>query len=68
VSRNFVFTPEAEADALAIWEYIAEDDSESAADHVIARIYDACQKLGQSPGLGHWRENLLDQRHRLMKP
>jgi toxin ParE1/3/4 len=64
VSRNFVFTPEAEADVLAIWEYIAEDDSEAAADRVIARIYDECQKLSQSPGLGHWRENLLDQRHR----
>jgi toxin ParE1/3/4 len=64
LSRNFIFTLEAEADALAIWEYIADDDSEEAADRVIARIYDQCQKLGEMPGLGHRRENLLDHRHR----
>jgi plasmid stabilization system protein ParE len=67
VSRNFIFTLEAESDALAIWEYIADDDSESAADRVIARIYDECQKLGETPGLGHFRQTLLDQRHRFWK-
>jgi antitoxin ParD1/3/4/toxin ParE1/3/4 len=64
MSRNFVLTPQAEADALAIWEYIADDDSERAADRVIARIYDECVRLGDMPGLGHYRENLLDDRHR----
>jgi plasmid stabilization system protein ParE len=64
VSRNFVFTLEAEADVLAIWEYITDDDSEAAADRVIARIYDECQKLGDMPGLGHHRETLLDRRHK----
>lgn len=64
MSRNFVFTPEAEADALAIWEHIAADDSERAADRVIARIYDECQKVGDTPGKGHFREDLLDQRHK----
>jgi plasmid stabilization system protein ParE len=39
VNRSFVLTPEAEADALEIWEYIANDDSEDAADRIIARIY-----------------------------
>jgi toxin ParE1/3/4 len=67
VSRNFVFTPEAEADALAIWEYIADDDSKAAADRVIARIYDECSKLGEMPGLGHQRETLLDSRHKFWK-
>lgn len=64
MSRNFIFTPEAEADALAVWEYIADTDSEAAADRVLARIYDECQKLGDMPGMGHFREDLLDQRHR----
>lgn len=64
MSRNFILTPEAEADVLAIWEYIADDDSEQTADRVIARLYDECQKLGDLPGIGHWREELLDQRHR----
>jgi antitoxin ParD1/3/4/toxin ParE1/3/4 len=64
VSRNFVLTPQAEADALAIWEHIADNDSEAAADRVIAHIYDECQKLGEMPGMGHQRENLLDHRHK----
>jgi antitoxin ParD1/3/4/toxin ParE1/3/4 len=64
VSRDFVFTPEAEADALEIWEHIADDDSEAAADRVVARIYDECQKLSDMPGMGHYREELLDKRHK----
>jgi plasmid stabilization system protein ParE len=64
VTRNFAFTPEAEADVLAIWERIADDDSEARADYVLARIYDECEKLGGTPGMGHYREELLDQRHK----
>lgn len=62
--RNFLFTPEAEADVIAIWERIADDESVEPADRVIAGIYDECQKLGEMPGMGHPREDLLDQRHR----
>jgi len=64
MSRNFLLTAQAEIDALAIWEYIADDDSEKAADRVLARLYDECQKLGEMPGIGHQRENLLDERHK----
>ena len=64
MSRNFVLTPDAEADAVGIWERFADDDAESAADRVLARIYDECQKLGAMPGLGHYRENLLDQQYK----
>lgn len=64
MSRNFIVTTEAAADLLAIWQYIADADSERAADRVIARLYVECEKLGDMPGMGHWREELLDQRHR----
>ncbi len=64
MNHNFVFTPEASSDALAIWERIADDDSEAAADRVLARLYDECQRLGDLPGMGHYREDLLDRRHR----
>lgn len=64
MSYRFVLTPEAETDALSIWEYIADDDSERAADRVLARIYDECEKLADFPGKGHFREDLLDQRYR----
>lgn len=61
---NFALTPEAEADALAIWEHLADDESESVADRVLARLYDECEKLGDAPGMGHFREDLLDQRYK----
>jgi plasmid stabilization system protein ParE len=64
VTRNFTFTLEAEADVLVIWERVADDGSENRADQVIARIYDECQKLGDMPGMGHYREDIIDQRHK----
>ena len=64
MSRNFIFTTEAEEDALALWEYIADHDSAAAADQLLASIYDECEKLGAMPGMGHYREDLLDQRHK----
>ena len=59
----FVLTPQARADLLEIWNYIAEDSIESA-DRVLARLYDAFTRLVQTPGLGHHREDLADPRHR----
>jgi toxin ParE1/3/4 len=64
MTRGYIFTPEAEANLLEIWQYIADQDSERAADRVIDRIYSTCQKLSEMPGIGHYRENLLDRRHK----
>ena len=49
---RFVVTPEARADLLDIWNYIAEDSIESA-DRVLARLYDAFTRLAEAPGMGH---------------
>ena len=67
MKRNFRFTPLAEADVLAIWQYIAIEDSEKAADRVVARIYDECDKLAANPAIGHYREDLIDKRHRFWR-
>jgi plasmid stabilization system protein ParE len=64
VSRGFILTLEAEVGALDIWKFIADNESEKIADRVIARIYDECDKLAESPGMGHDRDELLDRRHR----
>jgi toxin ParE1/3/4 len=64
VSRNFLFTPSAENNALEIWEFLADTADESVADRVLARIYDECEKLGEHPGLGHYREDLLGKQYR----
>jgi toxin ParE1/3/4 len=59
VTRNFIFTVEAEADALSIWTQLADEASEAVADRVLAQVYDECEKLGDMPGIGHYREELL---------
>jgi toxin ParE1/3/4 len=62
VTRNFTFTVEAEEDALSIWTHLADEASEAVADRVLAQVYDECEKLGDMPGIGHFREELLDRR------
>ncbi len=64
MSRNFELTPEADADVRAIWQYIADDDSEVSADRVVARIYAECEKLGEMPSLGHFRDELVDRNYK----
>lgn len=64
MSSAFVLTPEAADDVLAIWTYLADTDSEAAADRIVARLYDECDRLAATPGGGHYRLDLLDQRYR----
>jgi plasmid stabilization system protein ParE len=64
VSDGYVFTRQAEEDLLGIWRYYVDVGGETTADRVIARIYSGCQKLSEMPGIGHYREDLLDKRHR----
>lgn len=64
MNSSYVFSPDATEDLQAIWQYVADEGREVAADRVIARIYTACQKLSEMPGMGHYREDLLDRRHR----
>jgi toxin ParE1/3/4 len=61
--RRFVVTPETRQDLIEIWDYVAEESSKRA-DEVLARLYDSFMELAQSPGMGHYREDLADRRHR----
>jgi plasmid stabilization system protein ParE len=64
VSRpRFILTPQARADLLEIWNYIAEDSQENA-NEVLERLYVAFTRLAETPGMGHHREDLADARHR----
>jgi plasmid stabilization system protein ParE len=51
---GYVVTPEAAADLLRIWLYIA-DDSEESADRVQAEFYEMFDSLSRMPGQGHRR-------------
>jgi plasmid stabilization system protein ParE len=63
--RRFVLTPEARADLIEIRNYIAQDSIDGA-DQVLARLYDAFTRLGQTPAMGHHREDLADSRAPLL--
>jgi antitoxin ParD1/3/4/toxin ParE1/3/4 len=57
------YTPEAEDDLLCIWEQIASDNVPSA-KRVIQRLVSAIDRLAQSPGIGHWRDDLAGREYR----
>jgi plasmid stabilization system protein ParE len=57
--KGFEFSPEAVNDLQEIWIYIAADDVDRA-DQLEADIYQACEQLAKSPGLGHKRRDLTN--------
>jgi len=40
------------------------DDNPDSAERLRAEIYQALQRLGRSPGIGHYHEEFLDRRYR----
>lgn len=61
--RPFVLTPMAQRDVNDIWDYTANDSIE-AADRFLDALESAMMKIAKNPGVGHWREELADKRHR----
>jgi plasmid stabilization system protein ParE len=54
---GYILSVNADFDLDEIWEYIAADDID-AADRWIEKLFDAFDALGQTPGMGHRREDL----------
>lgn len=63
MKRRFLLTPEARADLQEILLDIATDRPD-AADRLRTGIFQALHRLGQSPGIGHFHDELLDRRYR----
>jgi plasmid stabilization system protein ParE len=61
--NRFVLTPRAKQDVNDIWDYIADDNIE-AADQVLEALESTMLRLARNPGVGHWRKELSDKRHR----
>jgi len=61
--KSFVLTPRAELDLIEIWEYLAQDNLETA-DRILHELEATMCKLARMPGMGHVREDLVDPRHR----
>jgi antitoxin ParD1/3/4 len=54
---SYILSIEADLDLDGIWEYIAADNID-AADRWIEKLFEAFEALGQTPGMGHRREDL----------
>jgi plasmid stabilization system protein ParE len=63
VNRLFLLTPEAKSDLREILFDIAEDNTETA-ERLRFEIYQGFQRLGRSPGIGHYHEELMNKRYR----
>lgn len=63
MKRRFRLTPEARADLREILLDVAAD-SPDAAERLRSGLYEALQRLGQYPGMGHFHEELLDRQYR----
>ena len=61
--RRFLLTPQAKSDIREILLDIAEDNPE-VAERLRFEMQEQFQRLGQSPGIGHYHEELLDRRYR----
>lgn len=63
--KRFVLSAEADHDLAEIAEQIGMD-SLSSAERVIENLYNAMGRLAESPGIGHWREELADKQHKFL--
>ena len=54
---SYTLSPDAALDVEDIWDFIAADSIDSA-DRWVAKLFDAFQKLAESPGMGHHRKDL----------
>jgi plasmid stabilization system protein ParE len=63
VKRSFALTPEARSDLKEILLYIAED-SPQAAEKLRVEFLNGLQRVGRTPGMGHYHVELLDRRYR----
>jgi antitoxin ParD1/3/4/toxin ParE1/3/4 len=55
--NRYVLSEDADRDLDGIWDYIAEDNLD-AADKWIGKLFDAFDAIGDTPGIGHKREDL----------
>jgi antitoxin ParD1/3/4/toxin ParE1/3/4 len=62
----FVLTPLARRDLEEIWDYLAAENRK-VAERVFKRIEASVGKLARTPGIGHFREDLADRRHRFFQ-
>lgn len=58
MSRRFLVSDPASQDIDEILAYVLEQSGHQRAQHVVDRLHETFQRLAESPGLGHKREDL----------
>ena len=61
--KTFILSGRAREQLFEIWEYYA-DYSIQLADRMREELYEAFGKLARMPGMGHYRDDLLDKRYK----
>ncbi|MBN9344250.1 MAG: type II toxin-antitoxin system RelE/ParE family toxin [Candidatus Paracaedimonas acanthamoebae] len=56
---SFIFSPAARQDLIEIWQYIAEENIETATK-ILSKIEEKCHMLSEFPHLGHQRKDLTN--------
>lgn len=58
--RNFVVAPAGRDDLVEIWEYYALTIGDvDVADRISGELSSACEDLAKTPGMGHYRNDLV---------
>lgn len=65
--KRFRLAPAAAQDLNDIWDYVAADSIDGA-DHLLEKLYEQILVLAQTPGMGHQREDLAEDRPLLFWP
>jgi len=59
--KRYRLTPQAQSDLLEITDYILDSSGPQRAESVIGVIREAIEKVVETPGIGHKREDLTDE-------
>jgi toxin ParE1/3/4 len=62
--KLYQLTTNAQRDIDAIAEHIAVEATVERAIQVLLKLRDSFRTLGEMPGMGHYREDLLDRRYK----
>ena len=62
--KRYTLTTEAQEDIESIVDYIATEATAERARRVLRELRAAFRKLAGAPGVGHYREELLDRQYR----
>ncbi len=64
MNPGFRLTPEAQFDLDEIADFLVAEAGSSVAVKVVTAIRESFRELAAIPGMGHYHEELLDQRHK----